>query len=629
MAVNLSPLGGAGWQFFDNNGIPLAGGLLYTYAAGTSTPIATYTTSAGSVANSNPIVLNSTGRLTNEIWFTTGTSVKIVLQNSLNIQIGSYDNLSGINDFSAIYTALASSTGSSLIGYNQGGSGAVSYTVQSKLQQYLSVKDFGAKGDGTTDDTAAIQAALNTSGSGSTIFFPTGTYYINGTLTKKTGQILQGTGWACNSGFIPSAGTILVQHSTSDINLIQVLGVSDAAQQERGGLRDIALLNNVPSSTVGTAFYATYARQQQLNNVYIASFRTGIYQGPQCWQWNLQSVRVMDFANGLITNSSAEDSVYIDCQFSAYQSSGVCVRMQNQCANNTFITSYFQAANFGIILDQGDTNGNGTGTPYPMHSTFIGCLIEDMLSAAFVTISSNQSASNYLWPGLTLIHTRAFNGGAYATPNNGQSLVYALSASQISVRDTFSNGFSYGATIAKSAYSYTYNSGTVGPILWELDYNSTWGTSRFQGQIGNITQIPGNVQSCSIYSNSLSYTANTYITVPFANVTFDTSSWAYAAGNAIKPTRGNQLIRFYAQLEIPSAPASRYALILYKNGSNYASLDDVTTSSTSTSLTLKGEFWDTPNGTTDTYTIILYANSNCSISAAANNTFFNANLIGN
>ena len=49
MAVNLSPVGGVGWQFFDNSGAPLTGGKLYSYAAGTTTPQATYTTSAGSV----------------------------------------------------------------------------------------------------------------------------------------------------------------------------------------------------------------------------------------------------------------------------------------------------------------------------------------------------------------------------------------------------------------------------------------------------------------------------------------------------------------------------------------------------------------------------------------------------
>ncbi len=96
MSVNLSPVAGAGWQFFDNNGVPLAGGLLYTYLAGSSTPAATYTTNAGSVANSNPIVLDSAGRPPNEVWLTGGISYKFILQSSVAVQIWSMDNLSGL-----------------------------------------------------------------------------------------------------------------------------------------------------------------------------------------------------------------------------------------------------------------------------------------------------------------------------------------------------------------------------------------------------------------------------------------------------------------------------------------------------------------------------------------------------
>jgi hypothetical protein len=61
MAVNLSPIGN-GQQFFNNNGEPLNGGLVYTYQAGSSTPLATYTDINGTTANANPIVLDSSGR---------------------------------------------------------------------------------------------------------------------------------------------------------------------------------------------------------------------------------------------------------------------------------------------------------------------------------------------------------------------------------------------------------------------------------------------------------------------------------------------------------------------------------------------------------------------------------------
>ena len=96
MAVYLSPLGGAGWQFFDNTGAVLTGGKIYTYAAGTTTPLATYTTSAGNVARTNPIVLDSAGRVPsgNEIWLQ-NLRYKFVVQTSTDVLLFTCDNIAG------------------------------------------------------------------------------------------------------------------------------------------------------------------------------------------------------------------------------------------------------------------------------------------------------------------------------------------------------------------------------------------------------------------------------------------------------------------------------------------------------------------------------------------------------
>ena len=96
MAVILSPLAGAGWQFFDNNGVPLNGGLLYTYAAGTTTPQTTYTSSTGATPNSNPIVLDSAGRVAGEVWLTTSVNYKFVLQTADAVTLWTYDNIAGV-----------------------------------------------------------------------------------------------------------------------------------------------------------------------------------------------------------------------------------------------------------------------------------------------------------------------------------------------------------------------------------------------------------------------------------------------------------------------------------------------------------------------------------------------------
>ena len=95
MAVNLSPIGN-GFQFFDNNGAPLNAGKIYTYQAGSSTPLATYTSSSGLTANANPIILGTSGRPPNDIWLTEGYFYKFILKDSSDVTIQTYDNLYGI-----------------------------------------------------------------------------------------------------------------------------------------------------------------------------------------------------------------------------------------------------------------------------------------------------------------------------------------------------------------------------------------------------------------------------------------------------------------------------------------------------------------------------------------------------
>jgi hypothetical protein len=91
-SVLLSPVGN-GQQFFNNNGLPNAGGLIYTYQAGSSTLLTTYTTVNGNVANTNPIVLDAYGRTPSEIWMQTGYSYKFVIQTSAAVTLQTLDNL--------------------------------------------------------------------------------------------------------------------------------------------------------------------------------------------------------------------------------------------------------------------------------------------------------------------------------------------------------------------------------------------------------------------------------------------------------------------------------------------------------------------------------------------------------
>lgn len=79
-------------QYFDNNGDPLAGGKIYTYTAGTSTPANTYTDSSLLVANTNPIILDSAGRCV--IYVDPPDALKVIVTDSDDVTLFTQDNIS-------------------------------------------------------------------------------------------------------------------------------------------------------------------------------------------------------------------------------------------------------------------------------------------------------------------------------------------------------------------------------------------------------------------------------------------------------------------------------------------------------------------------------------------------------
>lgn len=150
-------------QYFDDNGNPLSGGKVYTFEAGTTTPKTTWSDAGESVANSNPIILDAAGRA--KIYWR--GSYDIEVRNSANVLITTMEDVAdGSAAADTLRSDLANTSdvakGDALIGVKRTVAGAVAETqhiVNERSDFY--VEEFGAVGDGTTDDGPAFRAAAD------------------------------------------------------------------------------------------------------------------------------------------------------------------------------------------------------------------------------------------------------------------------------------------------------------------------------------------------------------------------------------------------------------------------------------------------------------------------------------
>ena len=217
-------------QFLDNNGVPLSGGKVYTYTAGTTTPLTTYTDYTGSTANSNPVILDSRGECS--IWLGT-SSYKFKLTTSTDVEVWTVDNISVL-------------TSSANITFVESGTGAVTETVQDKLRLgYVYPEDFGAVGNGSTNDTTALQNAINT---GRDVYLAAGKTYLHTVALSVTTS----NQWFGGPGILKTSG---------GINSVNVGGSSVGVK--------LSLNFNSPGQTTGYAIYISNADRVTIERAYL------------------------------------------------------------------------------------------------------------------------------------------------------------------------------------------------------------------------------------------------------------------------------------------------------------------------------------------------------------------------
>lgn len=272
-AVSISPQ--PKLQFFDAAGDPLVGGKLYTYAAGTTTPLASYTDSTGNVANANPVVLDSRGEAS--VWLA-GAQYKLALYTASNVLVWTVDGVGGPDQ--ATLAALAASGGSALIGFLQAGTGAVTRTAQSKMRDTISVFDFMTAAQISAvqtnnysvvtgaEITAACQAAL-TAAVGRTLLFPAGTYVITSTLTYQPAAYVSAFGPGVRV-IGDGVGSTIFDNRVNGPMISMITGsTSGSFQGALGAVLEGFKITRTTSTSSGVGIYMTAAYNATVRNVHI------------------------------------------------------------------------------------------------------------------------------------------------------------------------------------------------------------------------------------------------------------------------------------------------------------------------------------------------------------------------
>jgi hypothetical protein len=229
--------------------------------------------------------------------------------------------LSGIEVVTFSIAALGTVDASN-VSYNEGSLGAVNTSVQAKLQENVSVKDFGAVGDGVTDDTVAIQAAC-TANLGKTIFFPQGNYLVSSTIDLTGLRVrLLGEGAAFGS----NRGTKLIFTAASgdmfncDANYYMTV-------------RNLGI-NGDPSIT-----YATTNRCFVINNITHMLFENVNIEG-------FNDAIVQDLTSGINFHLTINQCNISDCYYALY--------IKKSCNLITITNSFFSNNGYGVRVENSD-----------------------------------------------------------------------------------------------------------------------------------------------------------------------------------------------------------------------------------------------------------------------------------
>jgi hypothetical protein len=308
--------------------------------------------------------------------------------------------------------AVVSSGGSST--YNQGGAGAVTQSITAKLQQSVSVKDFGAVGDGAhmAADTAGLKAAVTAATTtGKSVYVPAGNYLLD----NSAGAVLAG-----------AENVLLYGDGPASSLLCQTVGASDCVAST--GATGFGLMNLTigfgPVATVRTSGYAVNMQSCHNCSIEGVTLNNGDLSGlrlASSVHTSIHNLSISNFeANGLFAINDQDLRV----------SGLACANNADACFETSWYDSQFSA--YGVpcqnITAEGITSANDTETLLinSCNNVTVNGFVSVGSGREAVFVGEDNTTTTTQWPDRVAISNGTIYGAGYGTNSRNSATAQAL-----------------------------------------------------------------------------------------------------------------------------------------------------------------------------------------------------------